>query len=398
MNFKTDSYLPKSSQSKAHLSPSDKALKVLVLILFVGCLFIPLYAVQTYNFRHFFSIVGVAFVVAFSALLSGGLLGFIFGIPRTLQQEGIHVIQQNGVQQPQETTYAVNTNLEQISDWLTKILVGVGLTQISSIPGALDKYADYVGISLGGYSNSGVFSIAILLFFLINGFLISYLWTRLQFVILLKQADSSSRLSLVETKLDSIDIDSKALSLVMRLLNPASGSTPPPQAEINAIIAQATKSMKAQIYWEAVRVRKENWQRLEDKPKMERTIPIFRALIASDTEGVYHANHGDLGYALANQRNPNWSEAMSELTEAIRLRGPWQTFEWRTNYELTRAICMINLDNSFKNGKPSDDKTKEAIISDLNAVFSQPELKEKADTNPDIKKWIELNKPLSFKK
>src|SRR5205085_11890184 len=30
---------------------------------------------------------------------------------------------------------SVNTNLEQISDWLTKILVGVGLTQFGSLRG-----------------------------------------------------------------------------------------------------------------------------------------------------------------------------------------------------------------------------------------------------------------------
>jgi predicted secreted protein len=58
-------------------------------------------------------------------LLIGGLLGFLFGIPRTLQQEASQATEQNRKDRPQETNYAVNTNLDQISDWLTKILVGV---------------------------------------------------------------------------------------------------------------------------------------------------------------------------------------------------------------------------------------------------------------------------------
>jgi len=370
---------------------SERAMSVLAGSLVVGCLVIPLYASQASSLGQFASVFGVALVVACSSLLIGGLLGFLFGIPRTLQQEASQATQQNRKDQPQETNYAVNTNLEQISDWLTKILVGVGLTQVSTLPAALREYADFVGTGLGNFLNSGVFSIALLLFFLINGFLISYLWTRLHLAGALRQADASSRLAAVETKLDIIDIDAKAWSSVQRLLNPAPGSIPPSQEEINAIIAPATSNMKAQIFWAAQQVRSENWQNLEGKPKMERTIPIFRALIASDTEGVYHANHGQLGFALKDQRNPNWVEAQAELTEAIKLRGNWQTSGWLPHYEFVRAICRINLDEAFKNGKQSDEKTRLAINSDLEVAFSDSRVKELAQNEPEIKKWMELN-------
>ena len=370
---------------------SDRAITLLSGSLLIGCLVIPFYAAQTDSLGQFASVVGVAIAVACSALLIGGLLGFLFGIPRTLQQEVSQATEQNRMDQQQETNYAVNTNLEQISDWLTKILVGVGLTQVSTLPKALGEYAEFVGKGLGSFPNSGVFSIALLLFFLIDGFLISYLWTRLYLAGALRHADASSRLTAVETKLDIIDIDAKAWSLVQRLLDPASGSIPPSQEEINAIIAPATSNMKEQIFWAAQRARSENWEKLADKPKMERTIPIFRALIASDTEGVQHENHGQLGFALKDQRNPNWVEAQAELTEAIRLRGDWKKSGWLPHYEFVRAMCRINLDEAFKSGKPTDEETKQSILSDLEVAFSDYQVKELALKQPDVKKWMELN-------
>src|SRR5262249_23262070 len=67
-----------------------------------------------------FKIVGVAFLVAGASFVSGCLVGFLFAIPRTVQgEEGSKVSGPS-----QQTQYRPNTNLEQISDWLTKILVG----------------------------------------------------------------------------------------------------------------------------------------------------------------------------------------------------------------------------------------------------------------------------------
>ena len=68
------------------------------------------------------SALGVGLGVAAAATAVGAFLGFLFGIPRTLQG--------NTTPGPDEIAdYRPNTNLEQISDWLTKILVGVGLVK-----------------------------------------------------------------------------------------------------------------------------------------------------------------------------------------------------------------------------------------------------------------------------
>ena len=90
--------------------------------------------------------------------------------------------------------YRANTNLEQISDWLTKILVGVGLTQLAKVPGALGSAADRFGGALGGGDAGGPCAIAIILFFMTSGFLFGYLWTRIYLASALEEADPAAEM------------------------------------------------------------------------------------------------------------------------------------------------------------------------------------------------------------
>ena len=72
----------------------------------------------------------------------------------------------------------VNTNLEQISDWLTKIIVGVTLVESKEVLDHLSNAAHLIAGSLGG-ENSVSFAFAILIYFSFAGLLGSYLLTRL---------------------------------------------------------------------------------------------------------------------------------------------------------------------------------------------------------------------------
>jgi hypothetical protein len=49
---------------------------------------------------------------------------------------------------------------------------------LTQIPEALLHYSENVKPALGDFPSSGIFGTAILIFFLTNGFLIGYLWTR----------------------------------------------------------------------------------------------------------------------------------------------------------------------------------------------------------------------------
>lgn len=72
----------------------------------------------------------------------------------------------------------VNTNLEEISDWLTKIIVGVTLTQIPKILAHLHMIAQIIAGSFGGDSRIS-FAYALMTYFSVSGFLGGYLLTRL---------------------------------------------------------------------------------------------------------------------------------------------------------------------------------------------------------------------------
>jgi hypothetical protein len=123
----------------------------------------------------------VASLCALAGLVFGVLIGFLFGIPR--------VRTSGDVPDPAAVTSVgnrldVNTNLEQISDWLTKIIVGVGLVQLRSIPQYFDQLTSYMAVGLGICGHPCLFgperllSGAIVVFFPSFGFLIGYVVTR----------------------------------------------------------------------------------------------------------------------------------------------------------------------------------------------------------------------------
>jgi len=121
---------------------------------------------------------------ATSCLLAGGLMfagfviGFLFGIPKTRQEQPSGDV---AGAQSTATTQAVapNTNLEQISDWLTKVLVGVGLTQIEKIGDGLWRFAGSFRSALGAPASAEPFIVGLVLYFVLCGFLSGYFWTRL---------------------------------------------------------------------------------------------------------------------------------------------------------------------------------------------------------------------------
>jgi hypothetical protein len=118
---------------------------------------------------------GQAWIVSGGAFAVGALLGFLFGIPRSLQgNPPASPAPAGAAADANGPTQAVNTNLEQISDWLTKILVGVGLTQFQSLRNELAGMAAYFAIA-----GSAAVTLAIILNSSVAGFFAGYLLTRL---------------------------------------------------------------------------------------------------------------------------------------------------------------------------------------------------------------------------
>lgn len=163
-----------------------------------GCLLILLYSLRFSPSGQVLRILGVGMLVAGAALLSGFLLGFIFAFPRvggkggraaTAQPAGVET--ENSSEQQGALPY--NANLVEISDWLTKIIVGVGLVELHSIPAKLGALSYYLApgllpASCVGGSPCGeplmvgqAAGLAILIFYFALGFLLGCVWTMVYF-------------------------------------------------------------------------------------------------------------------------------------------------------------------------------------------------------------------------
>src|SRR5689334_2047890 len=79
--------------------------------------------------------VACALILSGASLFVGVLLGFLFGIPKTLRRNP----DPTAGGPLAEGDYQPNTNLEEISDWLTKLIVGIGLVELRRIPELIES-------------------------------------------------------------------------------------------------------------------------------------------------------------------------------------------------------------------------------------------------------------------
>jgi hypothetical protein len=124
----------------------------------------------------------------------GAFAGFLFCIPKVLQNNRTDA-EEGSEREPQSSEtraderkgaapmggaylFQVNTNLEQISDWLCKIIVGLGLIELRNIPEHVLSLATGLSTDLGpGLTTS--FAGGLIVYFVVIGFLGGYLVMRL---------------------------------------------------------------------------------------------------------------------------------------------------------------------------------------------------------------------------
>ncbi len=124
---------------------------------------------------------------ALAALMCGLLLGFLFGIPRVQQGSLTDVNNQDDVS-GDSYRLRVNTNLEEISDWLTKIIVGLGLVQLGALPGQFESIVRFLAQDQHDLGTTG----SILVLFSALGFLAGYLLTRVYLAGAFSRADQNA--------------------------------------------------------------------------------------------------------------------------------------------------------------------------------------------------------------
>lgn len=139
--------------------------------------------------------IGISLIWAVGIFGGGFLIGFLFGIPRSVQSP-TEPGPKATTDSPKATsnnvvrgTLTANTNLEQISDWLTKILVGVSLVEAKSISAHVLALARLMARGDCGLGSPSL-ALAILLAFTTIGFMLGYLATRMFLSPVLGLADS----------------------------------------------------------------------------------------------------------------------------------------------------------------------------------------------------------------
>ena len=161
-------------------------------------------------------------------------------------------------------------------------------------------------------------------------------------------------------------------------------------SEMQEKLESATDDVKKIVFNLAHDARSLGRRTLTFKDRVNRTIPIFKALVASDNNNPSY--NAELGYAYISSQPPDLDKAISYLDRAIELRVPGSSTEgdsWK--YEMNRAIARIGLGNS---------QSRDDILKDLFAVEQRKELAQAIDEyerdgvdggNNSIKNWLIQN-------
>jgi hypothetical protein len=325
-----------------------------------------------------------ALAVAGAAAFVGGIIGFLFGIPRSAQRRDA------------AGDYRDNSNLEQVSDWLSKVIVGVGLVQIGRALPALGRLGQNLRQPLGGLPSSAAFGLAVVSAFTVLGFLFVYLWAR---ETLPGQLRGSEARKIVDARESQ---ERTAMLAVKRQLDAPKGGEVLSQASLNAVVAAAPESTWLQLFMEADGVRARNWRgpehfgldsdedpagRRERLLRLEQTIPVFRALIAADTAQVYHRFHGSLGFVLKDKAEPDYLAAFRHLSMAIRIREKEGQRGWRL-YEACRALCALQGWAPGRPGWPPREALAEQVDADLRAAEADLYARRMLARNPVLVLWM----------
>lgn len=128
-----------------------------------------------------------AWLTALAAWLVGILLGLLFGLPSVEVRTAPPSVGPGGERISAGLGYRDSTNLEQVADWVTKILIGLTLTQYDRWEQAFEQAFARVGAQMFGCQPALVCVDAapaaiVAVGFAANGFLVSYLLMRRYFI------------------------------------------------------------------------------------------------------------------------------------------------------------------------------------------------------------------------
>jgi len=93
------------------------------------------------------SAIGLGGLILFASAAAGAALGFLFSVPRVLSTGEDPTVTAGGKRgSGNNRLMSTNTNMERISEWLTTMIVGVGLSQITSVGGYIQSFTGFLQV------------------------------------------------------------------------------------------------------------------------------------------------------------------------------------------------------------------------------------------------------------
>ena len=141
----------------------NRNIRNLAKIIALSLLFMGMYAMNR-GWDNFTMVFGLGILLSAATFAFGGVFGFLFGLP-SYSRENDNI------------GYERNASLKEISDWLTKIIIGLTLVQLKDIIDffihMIKKFSEYMDVGDSGIIYCG----AIMVEFFAIGFVSIYLFT-----------------------------------------------------------------------------------------------------------------------------------------------------------------------------------------------------------------------------
>lgn len=339
-------------EERRHLLRTQVWLAVSVLAVFVALTVLTAIPATT--------VLGTSLLVAAAATGCGALVGFLFGIPRILDDRS-----RPDIGAP---TVSPNTNLEQISDWLTKILVGVGLVQFNTIGEAAGRLFAAVAVIYEPAVHATVLAATLIILPTVIGFVASYIGARTWLFEMFNQFDGGiaslvrhqvhQAMAPVRAEVDQVRQNQRTLRALLPVLDAqldSRGPEPHRDVLIDAL-ANATPAQRDHAF----RTARQAFRAVDtDNLTRRRTIPVLQTLV--DIEPDQHTYRGELGAALADIGE--YEAALTTLDEAIARRGGPTGSDW---YEFHRARARLGHTATL------DPHTAALVRDDLAVTWQKP--------------------------
>jgi hypothetical protein len=166
-----------------------------------------------------------SFVLFAAAAAAGAGLGFLFGLPRARVSDLTGDSGTPGATTPAPATkastyYLTNSNLIKVSDWLTTIVIGLGLVNLGKAVPAVRDLSHALEAPLGAAPYSGAIGVSVLIVGLLAGFILDYLWTSIRVRELLEESERQSEEHVPELRNRTVaeareEVADKQLTLVV---------------------------------------------------------------------------------------------------------------------------------------------------------------------------------------